>query len=325
MNTSNTKTLDFQALLGLRRPVLIDGGLATQCETMGCNIEGSLWSGVLLRDDPLAIVKAHRAYLDAGAQIIATASYQASRQGFVAAGSTRREADTLIGSSVALARRAREEFVQDNPGLAYSPLIAASVGPYGAVLHDGSEYAGNYDISDGELARFHRERLEILDDSGADLLACETVPSAAESGVLCRLLSRASTPAWISFSCRDEAHLADGSGLAEVAGLFREHPKVAAVGVNCMAPGLVVPLIAELKRAVPDKAILVYPNSGEVYSAEDNSWHGTATALQCEQAVLEWIEAGAHMVGGCCRIGPAQIAAMGRALGDVGVGPLGCL
>ena len=294
-------------------PVLIDGGLATQCEAMGCNIDGELWSGSLLRDNPEALVAAHRAYLDAGARIIATASYQASRDGFVAQGSTPDEADQLIRSSITLAARARDEFVRDNPS-AERPLVASSIGPYGAVLHDGSEYTGDYDIAEDALAEFHRERLAILDTDDVDLLACETIPSAAEAAVLCELLRTARSPSWVSFSCRDEACLADGTPLAKTASRFADHPTVLALGVNCVAPETVIPLISVLRDAAPQKSIVVYPNSGEVYRAEDNAWLGTATPLQCEHAAREWVTAGAHLVGGCCRIGPAQIAAMSQSV-----------
>ena len=311
MENTDTKTTGFAALLSADRPVVIDGGLATQCEAMDCNIDGDLWSGVLLRDDPQSIVAANRAYLDAGARIVTTASYQASRHGFMQDGATAEEADRLIKSSVILARQARDEFMRDNPG-AETPLIAASIGPYGAVLHDGSEYTGDYDISADELREFHRERLELLDTSDVDLLACETIPNAAEAFVLCEILREAHNPAWISFSCRDATHLADGTPLAEAAGLFAEHPRVLAVGVNCVPPDIVVPLIATLREAAPEKSIVVYPNSGEVYCVENNTWRGTATPLQCEHAANDWIAAGATIVGGCCRIGPEQIAAMAQ-------------
>jgi len=308
---SDTKAAGFAALLEEGQPIVIDGGLATQCESMGCNIDGDLWSGVLLRDDPQALVAAHRAYLDAGARIIATASYQASRRGFMADGSNADEADVLIASSVTLAAQARSEFMRDNPD-ADLPLVAASIGPYGAVLHDGSEYTGEYDISVNELRAFHRERLAVLDAGDADLLACETIPSGMEALVLSEILVDARRPGWISFSCRDDTHLADGTPLAEAAGRFANHPNVLAVGVNCVSPELVLPLIDVLRAAAPQKSIVVYPNSGEVYRSEDNAWLGTATPLQCERAVREWISGGAQLVGGCCRIGPAQIQAMSQ-------------
>jgi len=312
---TDTKTTDFAALLSAGRPVVIDGGLATQCEAMGCNIDGNLWSGVLLRDDPQSIVAANRAYLDAGARIVTTASYQASRYGFMQEGSTASEADRLVQSSVALARRARDEFARDNPDAAM-PLIAASIGPYGAVQHDGSEYTGDYDVSADELREFHRGRLELLDTRDVDLLACETIPNAVEALVLSELLRDAQNSSWISFSCRDATHLADGTPLAGVAGSFAEHPRVLAVGANCVPPDIVVSLIATLRSAAPEKSIVVYPNSGEVYCVENNTWLGTATPLQCEYAANEWIAAGATIVGGCCRIGPGQIAAMAQSVNN---------
>ena len=312
MKDSDTRTPDFAALLADSRPILIDGGLATQCEAMGHNIDGDLWCAVLLQNNPRAIVDASRAYLDAGAEIIATASYQASRQGLMATGLSADEADDLIVSSVSLAQQARDEFLRDNPDTHRTPLVAASVGPYGAVMHDGSEYTGDYDITEEDLFEFHRSRLEVLDGADADLLACETIPSIVEARVLCKLLHNVHCPAWISFSCRDEQHLCDGTPLAEAAILFREHPSVLAVGVNCVQPQLLLPLIQVIKDTVPDKAIVVYPNSGEVYNSDDNSWSGTVTDLQCEQSAQDWIDAGAGLVGGCCRIGPAQIAAMGQ-------------
>jgi homocysteine S-methyltransferase len=181
-------------------------------------------------------------------------------------------------------------------------------------MHDGSEYTGNYDIDSDGLQQFHSERLAILDCDDADLLACETIPSRAEAIVLADLLAQASRPSWVSFSCRDESCLADGTLLAEVASLFTDHPTVLALGVNCIPPENVLPLIEVLKSAAPGKSIVVYPNSGEIYRAEDNAWLGTATPLQCERAAQDWIGGGAQLVGGCCRIGPEQIAAMSQSV-----------
>jgi homocysteine S-methyltransferase len=305
-------TTSFAALLERHRPVLIDGGLATQCEAMGYNIAGDLWSAVLLQSNPRAIVDAHRAYMDAGADIIATASYQASRSGFMAVGLSAENADDLIVSSINLAAKAREEFLSDNPETDRIPLVAASIGPFGATLHDASEYTGKYDITEEELCDFHRSRIELLDRSGVDLLACETIPSYEEARVLAEVLGKATSPAWVSFSCRDEEHISDGTPIADAAALFEGHSRVFAVGVNCISPELVLPIIAKLKSSVPHKAIIVYPNSGEIYHVEDNSWSGTVTDLQCERSAQEWVDAGAQLVGGCCRIGPSQIKAMAQ-------------
>lgn len=310
-------TDEFAALLATGKPVVIDGGLSTQCEAMGHTIDGELWSAQLLLKNPRAIVDATRAYLDAGARIVATASYQASRQGLMAAGLSQDKADELMLGSVALARQACDEYLANDPD-ARRPLVAASIGPYGAVMHDGSEYTGAYDISDEDLRAFHEERLALLDTSDADLFACETIPSGREAAILADLLGVVSIPAWVSFSCRDESHLADGTLLAVAARHFRDHANVLVLGVNCIRPEIVLPLIAELKHAAPDRAIVVYPNSGEIYRSEDNSWHGTSTPLQCEQAAAEWIAAGANLVGGCCRVGPGQIAAMSQSITNSG-------
>jgi homocysteine S-methyltransferase len=302
----------FADLLQRERPILIDGGLATQCEAMGCDIDNALWSAVLLQSNPRALVAAHRAFLNAGAEIIATASYQASKKGFMASGLSAADADGLIVSSVKLAEQAREEFLRDNPDTDRTPLIAASIGPFGAALHDASEYTGQYGVTEEELREFHSGRLELLDGTKPDLLACETIPSYEEAQVLAELLSKAISPAWISFSCRDEGHISDGTPIVDVASLFAGHARVLAVGVNCLPPELILPIIATLKSAVSDKAIVVYPNSGEAFNIDDNSWSGNVTELQCEQSAQAWIEAGAKLVGGCCRIGPAQIAAMAQ-------------
>lgn len=298
----------FAMLLAGDGPVILDGGFATQLEAMGFDISGSLWSAALLATHPRAIVEAHRAYLDAGADIIISASYQASRRGFMSQGCSTQQADRLIASAVELARTARDEFCADNPDIDREPLVAASVGPYGASLQDGSEYTGAYAIPPGQLRDFHAERLMLLDASGADILAVETIPDFAEAQILCELLEHVVTPAWVSFSCRDTKRISDGAKLWAAAGLFSGHRRVLAVGINCTPPEFITPLIGEVRAACPDKAIVVYPNSGEIYHAEDNSWSGKACDFDRDFSVAEWYEAGAKLIGGCCRTGPADIA-----------------
>lgn len=295
-------------LLEREGPVILDGGLATQLESMGFDIGDDLWSAALLASEPRAIVDAHRAYLDAGADCIISASYQASRAGFVSHGHSAAEADRLIVSAVELARTARDEFLSDNPDIQHQPVVAASVGPYGAALHDGSEYTGDYDVSNQDLRRFHSSRLQLLDTCGADVLAVETIPNIREARVLRDLLDEVSTLAWISFACRDERNISDGSRLGEAVGLFADHPHVLAIGINCTPPQFILPLIEEVKSAVPDKLIVVYPNSGETYHAEDNSWSGQACDLDSDFNVDAWHAAGAKLIGGCCRTGPEDIA-----------------
>lgn len=298
---------NLDPMLQREGPVFLDGGLATQLEAMGFDINTKLWSAALLASAPRAVVDAHRAFLDAGADVIISASYQASRLGFGRLGHGADEADGFIRSSVDLARQARDEYLDARSPVNHAPLVAASVGPYGAALHDGSEYTGVYDISDRSLGAFHAERLRVLDEAGADLLAVETIPNFREAQILCELLDDTSTPAWVSFACCDETRLSDGTELWAAAGLFADHANVFAVGINCTPPQFILPLIAEVRSACPDKEIVVYPNSGEIYHVEKNTWSGMACDLNGDFDVSSWYAAGARLIGGCCRIGPDDI------------------
>jgi len=309
----NPRSAELPERLASGDPVVLDGGLATQLEARGHDISTALWSAELLRSNPEAIVDVHRAYLEAGAEVVISASYQASRAGFEELGASAREADRLIASSVALARRARREFAADHPD-AGPRLVAASVGPYGAVLHDGSEYTGDYGVSKEALERFHAPRLGVLDRAGADLLACETIPCRDEADVLAELLEGVQTPAWVAFSCRDGTTINDGTPIAEVAAAFAEHPAVLALGVNCTPPRFATSLIGELRRAAPGKSVVVYPNSGERYDAATGTWSGTSSADEFATYAAEWARAGATLIGGCCRVGPAHVRSMAERL-----------
>jgi homocysteine S-methyltransferase len=289
----------FASLLARNTPVIIDGGLATTLEEQGCDINNPLWSASVVWSNPQAITDAHRAFLEAGAEIIISASYQATDP-------------ALLQRSVELARQARDEFQQASGQTA---LIAASVGPYGATLSDGSEYRGDYAIDADELHDFHRRRLQILDSSGADILACETIPAHIEAVVLGKLLRETKCPAWISFSCRDGEHINDGTPIEDVADLFRDHPRVLAVGINCTRPQFATSLIRRIRGVLPDKTIVVYPNSGEEFDARDKTWSGTVTTGDWATAAKTWMAAGAGIIGGCCRTGPAHIRAI-RSVGD---------
>lgn len=305
----------FRQRLAQARPLLLDGGLATQLEAMGQPLHDTLWSAGLLLTAPEAIVKAHEAYLAAGAEVLITASYQASREGLQSLGLSEGAADEAIAASVALARRAAAQAGRPET------LVAASVGPWGATRHDGSEYTGRYAIDDAGLTGFHRERLEVLDRAGADVLACETIPSQREARVLARLLRDTQTPAWVSFCCRDAARLSDGSPVNEAAARFADHPGVLAIGVNCTAPRHVPGLIESLRGAAPGLPILIYPNSGEDYDARQQAWRGQIDPLDAGPAAQRWIELGARGVGGCCRMGPAHIQAMATQIDTLPAGP----
>lgn len=291
--------------MNIKYPLLIDGGLSNELETIGCDLNHQLWCARLLNSDIDSIIKAHKAYINVGAKCIITASYQASIAGFMAVGFSKKEAEQLVLRSV---WAAEEAIRQTN---ATDVLIAASIGPYGAYLGDGSEYHGNYGVSDADLREFHLERIELLDNSNADFFACETIPSLQEAKILAAILNNTKKQAWVSFSCKDEKHLNDGTLIVECAKLFEKHSNVFAIGVNCTKPEYISGLIKALKSVPLTKKIVVYPNSGETYDAKTKSWSGDAT---CVLLSKEWVELGAAIIGGCCRVGPKHIASMGAVL-----------
>ena len=290
-------------------PVLLDGGLATQLEAQGNRLDTVLWSADLLHLNPGEIVRAHRAYLEAGSDVLTSASYQGSRAGFNQVGIDSEHADELLVSSVALARQAIVEHAQQS-GDDRKRMVAASIGPYGAVLSDGSEYTGDYGVGSQVLGRFHKPRLALLDGAGADYLAVETIPSMPEAAVLANLLAGCDTPAWVAFSCRDGTSLCDGTPISVAASAFRDVAQVFALGINCTAPQHAASLIREIRHAVPDKSVVVYPNSGESYDARTGEWHGYASPDEFVAAAAEWLDEGADYIGGCCRVGPEHIRAL---------------
>lgn len=294
-------------------PLLIDGGLSNQLEGQGYELDHPLWTAKLLENAPQAIVQAHLAYLEAGAQCITTASYQASFPGLVEAGYSKHQAKLLILKSVSLAQEAIHQYLIGKASKK-RPLIAASIGPYGAYLADGSEYRGDYGISDESLHHFHQERIQLLDGSNADILACETIPGIQEASVLSKILSGVNKPAWVSFSCKNDTQLNDGSNIQKLVSIFRDHPKVFALGVNCTRPEYITGLIRQMKMAKIDKEIIVYPNSGETYQVKSKSWLASTKTKSYLEMTKEWISSGAQLIGGCCRIGPKQISQMQKAM-----------
>jgi homocysteine S-methyltransferase len=305
--------LPFAAHQGV---MILDGGLATALEARGCDLNDELWSAKVLFEEPDLIRQVHHDFFAAGADCTTTASYQGTLEGFRHRGLSTEEGEELLRLSVGLALEARDAFWADSAHRQdrLRPLVAASIGPYGAFLADGSEYTGNYGLSAQELREFHEPRWRLLAETDADLLACETIPSATESQALLELLR--DTPgrwAWMSFSCRDEVHLSDGTLLGDVVSLCHGEERVAAVGINCTAPELMPPLIAEARQRT-DKPILVYPNSGEDYDAEAKVWRSDPAPLSWDMAALEWVSLGCGAVGGCCRVGPDRIARLREVL-----------
>lgn len=295
----------------IKYPLLLDGGLSNELERQGYNLNHKLWSAKLLETNPEAIIQAHLAYLKSGAQCITTSSYQASIPGFMAFGYDRVAAETFIMKSVQLAEAAIKRFITSGVK-DIKPLIAASIGPYGAYLADGSEYHGNYGVSEEKLREFHLNRIRLLDRSNADFFACETIPSFQEAMVLAEILKEVKKPAWVSFSCKDEHHLNDGTHIGECAAFFASHPKVFAIGVNCTAPKYISGLIKSIKVRSGTKKIVVYPNSGEVYHAKSKTWLGFSDPNLFVAIAKEWLELGADIIGGCCRIGPEHIKSISK-------------
>ena len=301
----------LQDRLAQRDCLLLDGALATELEARGFDLADPLWSARVLLEAPLAIARLHLDYLQAGADIITTSSYQASFEGFARRGLDRQQAAGLMQLSVDLALQARQRFMAGQPEGATAPLVAASVGPYGAMLADGAEYRGNYGLSVAQLMDFHRPRLAVLAASGADLLACETIPCPQEAEALARLLQQEfpATPAWISFSCRDAEHVWQDERLADCMAMLDAVPQVVALGVNCTDPRLLEALL-EQAASVTSRPLLAYPNSGEHWDTERHCWQGSASVEGFVALAQRWRAAGARLIGGCCRTGPAQIAAL---------------
>ncbi|HTJ30047.1 MAG TPA: homocysteine S-methyltransferase [Acidobacteriaceae bacterium] len=294
---------------------VLDGGMASELEFLGADISGPLWSAHVLEGAPERVQAVHRAYVEAGADVLLTASYQVSRKGYVEVGLLQEDADKALLRAVDLAESVRHEARKPDV------LIAASLGPYGAALHNGSEYHGNYDCTFTELVEFHRERIAVLAQSSADLLAFETIPSLEEARAIARALEPwPQLSAWMSFACPDPhgaaLEVAHGESLFDCAAFANTVPQVVAIGVNCTQPRWIAALIAELKRA-SSKPIVVYPNSGEGWDAANRCWTGVSDPANFGSMASEWFEAGAKIIGGCCRTRPEhirQVAAARHAL-----------
>ena len=289
----------------LRGIQVLDGAMATELEARGANIGGPLWSAHVLEDAPEKIVAVHCAYMDAGAQCIETASYQVSRMGYAEIGLPAERADHALLRAVELARSAAEEYSDR------SIVIAASLGPYGAALHNGAEYTGDYNCTFEELVAFHRERIEVFAGAAGhqrpNVLAFETLPSLDEARALVEALAPFSNlAAWFSFTCRDGLHVAHGELLRDCAAAVAALPQTVAIGANCTRPALIVDLIGEL-RAASDKPIVVYPNSGGEWNPVERNFTGTTDMAEIASLAGRWFEAGAQIVGGCCRTGPEYV------------------
>lgn len=291
--------------------IVLDGGLASELQQRGADLNDPLWSAKCLIEQPDLIQAVHRDYLTAGADVATTATYQATFEAFGRRGLGRDTAAHLMRSAVALAAAARDEFwaIPANRVGRLRPLVAVSIGPYGAMLADGSEYRGHYACSDRELREFHRPRLDLLASCGADLFACETVPCLREALTLAELLADYRLPAWISFSCRDESSTCEGEDVGDCVAALEGYRAVGAVGVNCVDPRWVSGLLRRM-ASVTARPLVAYPNSGEHYDARTKSWAGPSQSESFADQSQDWYEAGARLIGGCCRTTPADIRAI---------------
>lgn len=307
----------FTALLEQRDLLVIDGGLATELEAQGHDLAHPLWSGKVIQDEPSAIKAVHLAYYEARADIAITSSYQTSVRGLEE--HLRLDASSaidLIRTSVLLAHQARAEYElhgKDQRRL----LVAGSVGPYGAFLADGSEYNGDYQLSELDLQNFHKARIAALVEAGVDLLALETMPNLQEISGLLTLLREdfSDVIAWVSCTLRDSHHIADGTSIKTVLETITSaRPQIVAFGVNCLPPDLVAGFLTEARKYT-DIPLLCYPNSGEQYDAVSKTWQSSECVAGADYLglVKQWHSLGATMIGGCCRTGPLHIQAISKA------------
>ncbi|XP_074309469.1 homocysteine S-methyltransferase 1 [Silene latifolia] len=302
---------------------IIDGGFATQLEKHGASINDPLWSALCLIQDPHLIQRVHLEYMEAGADILVTSSYQATIPGFLSRGMSMEEAESLLVKSVKLAIQSRDEFWSTVSVIAENSykraLVAASIGSYGAYLADGSEYSGIYgdDVSLAKLKDFHRRRLQVLAGAGPDILAFETIPNKLETQAIVELLEdeNIDIPSWICFSSVDGENAPSGESFEDCLNVINKSNKVAMAGINCAPPQFVDTLIRRFKK-LTHKMIVVYPNSGEIWDGRAKRW----LPSQCSDdkaftsMALRWREAGAKLIGGCCRTTPSTIRGISKAV-----------
>lgn len=308
----------FKDLLDKQEIIILDGALGTELESRGYDVSGKLWSAQYLLDKPQIIQDVHESYVRVGSDIITTSSYQASILAFVEAGLTPEKAYDLLKETVYLAQKAIKNvwqaLSQEEQKQRPYPLVAGSVGPYAAYLADGSEYTGDYQLSEEEFRDFHRPRIQALLEAGSDLLAIETIPNGAEEAAILRLLAEEFPQAetYLSFVAQAENAISDGTKIEELGNLAQESPQVLAVGFNCTAPHLIAPLLDALGQ-VCNKPFLTYPNSGETYNGLTKTWHDDP---EQERSLLEnsklWQEQGVWLFGGCCRTRPEDIAQLAK-------------
>lgn len=296
-----------------QKTLILDGAMATELEKRGVDTDSELWSAAALMNDPQAVKDVHKSYFESGADVAITNTYQANLEAFEAIGYTKDQASEMIVKAVKLAQSARDDFYSSLSDAARKqrashPLIAGSVGPFGAYLADGSEYTGDYDLSQGEYQVFHEPRMRLMAEAGVDLFAFETQPNFDEAKAIASLLETrfANYTGWLSFSIKDSEHLCDGTPLKDAIAYFETQPQIVAVGVNCTRMENIESAVKVIK-SVTKKPIVVYPNNGDIYNPETKTWKSNPSAISFSEVAPKWVEAGARIVGGCCRTTPEDI------------------
>lgn len=295
--------------------MVIDGSMGTALERLGADNSSSLWTAGTLAKDPELVKQVHLDYFRAGADCGITCTYQATIPGLMENGYTNDEAERIIADSIRLFLEARDAWWNAEgkaEGRSY-PLCLAGIGPYGAYLADGSEYRGKYGVSDDVIYDFHRRRLEIVKEAGADIALIETQPSLSEAMIAGDICEELGLDYWISFSCRDGMRINEGDLIRECAEALSDgRPHLKMIGVNCSKPEYISSLIRQLK-AVTELPIAVYPNSGLIYDPVTKTWSAPEGVLDFGSYALEYMKAGAAAVGGCCTTDAEQIKQVAEA------------
>jgi|TARA_B110000881_G_C18561313_1_gene510027 homocysteine S-methyltransferase len=286
-------------------PMILDGGLSFPIEKKGINLNSKLWTTELLISNQKIIKDVHLKYLKAGAQFITTCSYQASIKSLKNRGFNFEESKKIILKSITIAEEVKNIYNKKYTNKK-KILIAASIGSYGSYLSDGSEYKGNYDVNDKIIFDFHKSKIQILENSNADVLAFEAIPSYRETKIISKILEDSKKKSWISFTCKNDLEISDGTLLAQCCKYLKNHPNIFAIGVNCTSPKYISNLIKILKNNCGEKKIIVYPNSGKKYDSINKNWIGKKNN-SFDILLKEWIDLGVDIIGGCCGIGPNQI------------------
>jgi S-methylmethionine-dependent homocysteine/selenocysteine methylase len=285
----------------VREPfTVIDGGLSTALELLGADLGGPLWTAQTVIDNPVLLEQAHRSFVTAGADIIATASYQCGTKQFKSIGLSAKEARDALASTTSIARRAVE---------GTSVAVAASVGPFGASQANGSEYTGRYGVEWQVVEDYHREKLQILVDSGADLFAVETIPLADEALLIAEILEElGAPPAWFSFGFADETQTYGLDAIDKAVLGIAGYADLVAIGMNCTHPRHVDSLLVSMSELVSGIPLIVYPNHGREWDAVGRCWTGDSMSISAVETVQTWVDLGARFIGGCCGVDPLGIA-----------------